>query len=82
MGNFNPKWSRGRHVGRKPSKLMAKLTLGLRLQVFETSWGELQVFKLWGSHCKITETSWVKSEFSPNFNSVFVKDVVRKVVMS
>jgi hypothetical protein len=29
--------------------------------------GGLQVFKLWGSHCKITETSWVKSEFSPIF---------------
>jgi hypothetical protein len=28
--------------------------------------GGLQVFKLWGSNCKITDTSWVKSEFSPN----------------
>jgi hypothetical protein len=44
MGNFNPKWSRGRHVGRKPSKLTAKLTLGLRLQVFETSWGWIASF--------------------------------------
>jgi hypothetical protein len=31
----------------------------------------LQVFKLWGSHCKITETSWVKSEFSPNSFDIF-----------
>jgi hypothetical protein len=36
-GRFNPKRSREAHVGRNPPNLMAKLTLGLTLQVFETS---------------------------------------------
>jgi hypothetical protein len=43
-GIFNPKESREAHVGRKLSNLMAKLTLGLRLQVFETSWGWIANF--------------------------------------
>jgi hypothetical protein len=44
IGKSNPKESRETHVGRKPSKLTAKLTLGLRLQVFETSWGWIANF--------------------------------------
>jgi hypothetical protein len=48
IGKSNPKESRDRHVGRKPSKLTAKLTLGLRLQVLKLRGGGLQIFKLWG----------------------------------
>jgi hypothetical protein len=66
-GRVNPKRSREAHVGRNPFNLTAKLTLGLRLQVLKLRGGGLQVFKLWGSNCKITDTSWVKSEFSPLF---------------
>jgi hypothetical protein len=44
MGRFNPKQSREAHMGRNPSKLMAKLTLGLTLQVFETLWGWIANF--------------------------------------
>jgi hypothetical protein len=36
-GRPNPKQSREVHVGRNPSNLTAKLTLGLTLQVFKTS---------------------------------------------
>jgi hypothetical protein len=43
-GKFNPKESREAHMGRKSSNLTAKLTLGLRLQVFETSWGWIASF--------------------------------------
>jgi hypothetical protein len=39
--------------------------------------GELQVFKLWGSNCKITETSWVKSEFSPFFFYIFILNSIQ-----
>jgi hypothetical protein len=52
--------------------------------------GGLQVFKLWGSNCKITDTSWVKSEFSPKdykytikfidiFEKTFVKILSKRV---
>jgi hypothetical protein len=40
-GRPNLKQSREVHVGRNPSNLTAKLTLGLTLQVFETSRGGL-----------------------------------------
>jgi hypothetical protein len=43
-GRPNPKQSREVHVGRNPSNLTAKLTLGLTLQVFETSWGWIANF--------------------------------------
>jgi hypothetical protein len=43
-GRVNPKRSREAYVGRNPSNLTAKLTLGLRLQVFETSWGWIASF--------------------------------------
>jgi hypothetical protein len=43
-GRVNPKRSREAHVGRNPSNLTAKLTLGLRLQIFETSWGWIASF--------------------------------------
>ena len=35
------------HVGRIPSNLMDSIHFGLTLQIFETSGGELQIFKLW-----------------------------------
>ena len=36
------------HVERIPSNLTDSIHLGLTLQIFETSGGELQIFKLWG----------------------------------
>jgi hypothetical protein len=44
MGRPNPKQSCEVHVGQNPSSLTAKLTLGLTLQVFGTSWGWIANF--------------------------------------
>jgi hypothetical protein len=47
-GRLNPKESHEAHVGRNPSNLMAKLNLGLTLQVFKTSKRWIANFKFWG----------------------------------
>jgi hypothetical protein len=48
IGSLGINRSRETHVGWISSNLTAKFNLGLTLQVFETSGGRLQIFKLWG----------------------------------